>query len=108
LNPTKEPSRSSQKRQTSQVALQRLCDWKLVEGGEFIPPLPPAIDLSVRYVEDFIACFYQCFSGSGHDNSFQVEQHTPRLFRNPPSGCKLLAAFVCHYRVEVSDSDRCS
>src|SRR5580692_1358245 len=34
-----------------------LCDGKVVEGGEFIPQLPPAIDISVRYVEDLIACF---------------------------------------------------
>src|ERR1700675_2145712 len=36
---------------------QRLCDGKVVEGGELIPQLPPAIDISVRYVEDFVACF---------------------------------------------------
>src|SRR5258708_9398877 len=36
---------------------KRLCDWKVVEGGELIPQLPPAIDISVRDVEDFIACF---------------------------------------------------
>src|ERR1700676_4891505 len=36
---------------------KRLCDWKVVEGGELIPQLPPAIDISVRYVEDFVACF---------------------------------------------------
>src|SRR5260370_6523097 len=36
---------------------ERLCDWKVVEGSELIPQLPPAIDISVRYVEDFVACF---------------------------------------------------
>src|SRR5271155_1038466 len=34
-----------------------LGDWQIVESGEFIPQLPPAIDISVRYVEDFIARF---------------------------------------------------
>jgi hypothetical protein len=33
------------------------CDRKVVEGDELIPQLPLAIDISVRYVEDFIACF---------------------------------------------------
>src|SRR6202030_2236247 len=36
---------------------KRLGDWQIVEGGEFTPQLPPAIDISVRHVEDFIACF---------------------------------------------------
>src|ERR1700680_3719705 len=36
---------------------KRLGDWQTVEGSEFIPQSPPAIDISVRYVEDFIACF---------------------------------------------------
>src|ERR1700720_913387 len=36
---------------------KRLCDWKVVESGELIPQLSPAIDISVRYVEDFIARF---------------------------------------------------
>src|ERR1700681_3280853 len=36
---------------------KRLCYWKVVEGSELIPQLPPAIDISVRYVEDFVACF---------------------------------------------------
>src|ERR1700730_8136167 len=36
---------------------KRLCDWKVVEGGELIPQLPPAIDISVRHVENFIARF---------------------------------------------------
>src|SRR6202049_2175789 len=34
-----------------------LGDWQIVESGEVIPQLPPAIDISVRYVEDFIARF---------------------------------------------------
>jgi hypothetical protein len=36
---------------------KRLCGRKVVEGGELIPQLSPAIDISVRYVEDFIARF---------------------------------------------------
>src|ERR1700685_398210 len=36
---------------------KRLAESRIVESGEFIPQLPPAIDISVRYVEDFIACF---------------------------------------------------
>src|SRR5260370_2363828 len=36
---------------------KRLCDWKVVEGSELIPQLPPATHISVRYVEDFVACF---------------------------------------------------
>src|SRR3984893_6613070 len=34
-----------------------LRDCQVVEGGELIPQLPPAIDISVRYVENFIARF---------------------------------------------------
>src|SRR5580700_7733015 len=30
---------------------ERLCDWQVIEGGELIPQLPPAINISVRYVE---------------------------------------------------------
>ena len=30
---------------------KRLCDEKVVEGGEFIPQLPPAIDISVLDLE---------------------------------------------------------
>src|SRR4029077_15254365 len=33
---------------------KRLCDWKIVEGGELIPQLSPTINITVRYVEDFI------------------------------------------------------
>src|SRR5882724_5691256 len=36
---------------------KRLGDWQIVEGSELTPQLPPAIDVSVRYVEDFITCF---------------------------------------------------
>src|SRR5580692_11960882 len=35
----------------------RLCDGKVVEGAELLPQLPPTIHISVRYVEDLIACF---------------------------------------------------
>src|SRR5258708_37796039 len=36
---------------------KRLGDVEIVEGSEFIPQLPPAIDISVRYIQDFITCF---------------------------------------------------
>src|ERR1700724_3071909 len=36
---------------------ERLGNGKVIEGGEFIPQLPPAIDITVRHVEDLIACF---------------------------------------------------
>src|ERR1700722_3871552 len=36
---------------------KRLCDWQIVEGGQIVPQLPPAIDISVRDVENFITCF---------------------------------------------------
>src|ERR1700730_12964676 len=37
---------------------KRLRDGEGVKGGEFIPQLPPAINISVRQVEDLLACSF--------------------------------------------------
>src|SRR5258708_2129463 len=34
---------------------QRLCDGKIIESSQFVPKLPPAIDISVRHIEDLVA-----------------------------------------------------
>ncbi len=34
---------------------QRLCDGKIIESSQFVPKLPPAIDIPVRHIEDLVA-----------------------------------------------------
>src|SRR5580693_10482509 len=34
---------------------QRLCDGKIIESSQFLPKLPPAIDIPVRHIEDLVA-----------------------------------------------------
>src|SRR6266404_2628059 len=63
---------------------------------------------AIRSDKQDMAFLGECFRSSGHDNPFQAEKDAPRLFRSPSSCCKPFPAFVCHYRVEASDSDRCS
>src|SRR5260370_23493753 len=36
-------------------ACQRLCDGKIIENSQFVPKLPPAIDITIRHIEDLIA-----------------------------------------------------
>src|SRR6266478_3838187 len=33
---------------------QRLCDGKIIESSQFVPKLPPAIDILVRHIEDLV------------------------------------------------------